>query len=122
MLSAFLFFIAGALTMRLLQFMLSVSPMLDIYKHAELTALQILLEIDVQSRTELKISKLVYEDLNKEEEYKEVEKALKQKYNSLITNSINRLKKCLPYKVTYNSLEEAVQYYMSTGANNGKKG
>jgi len=112
MLEYFIMFIAGAMTMRALQKMLDVAPNFNTWKHTEYTILQILADMHVQRLTANEIIKLMYEESGKQEEYVKVKSAIEQKYNALINNSLNNLKKNLPYKVEYNNLKEAVTIYL----------
>lgn len=110
MFSMFLFFIAGAISMRISQFLLSVNPSYRIYKEAESAALKIILETYAERQLSLKVLEILYKE---EQEYKLLEKTIKQKYDKLINKSISIIKKNLPYKVKYDTLDEAFKAYVS---------
>lgn len=112
MFQAFIFFLAGIITHKVLQFCLSITPNYNIYKEAEMTALKILGELYVARQTSLKVLKAIYESTDKQEEYFEAEKKIKVHYDTLINNSLLNIKKNLPYKVPYNTLNEAIAYYI----------
>lgn len=108
---AFLWFISGAILMRLLQWVLMITPNYYAWKHTEYTVLQILAELHVQKLTAIKILQLVYEEADRMEEYEKAKSLLEQKYDTLINNSLNNMKNNLPYKVEYNNVSEAAIHY-----------
>lgn len=112
MFQAFIFFLAGIITYKVLQFCLSITPNYNIYKEAEMTALKILGEVYVTRQVSLRLLKAVYESSEDKEEYFEAEKKIKVHCDTLINNSLLNIKKNLPYKVPYNTLNEAVSYYI----------
>lgn len=113
MLDAFIYFIAGATTLRVLQFVLSVKPNYYIFKETENTTLMILAGLHVNKLTALNILKLIYEDVDRQEDFEKVKIAINERYNALITRCITSLKSALPYKVEYNSLDEAMKIYFN---------
>lgn len=120
MFSAFIYFLVGALAMRVLQFFLAIRPSYDIYKTAEATALNVLIEMYVEREMSIKIVKLAYAEKD-EQEFYEVEKAIKQRYEVLFNNGIKKIKGSLPYKVKYDTLDEAVKIYLGNGEKNEQK-
>lgn len=111
MFDAFLFFVLGAVTFRILQVFLAITPNFYIFKEAEQVSLYILLELHVQRITALKVLELAYEESDKTEDFHKIKTILDERYNILITKCISNLKSRLPYKVQYNSLEEAASAY-----------
>lgn len=117
MLSAFLFFIAGAIAMRLGQFIFSINPNYYIFKATEYTVLTILAELHVQKLTANKIIEFAYEDAGRISEFKTVKSAIDLRYDALIISCLYNMKKHLPYKTSYNTLEEATVYYLQNKEN-----
>lgn len=111
MFDAFLVFVAGAAAMRLLQMILTINPNYYIFKEAETVSLYILMDLHIQRLTALKILELTYEECGKSEEFYKVKTAIDEKYNILITRTLSNLKSRLPYRVKYNTLQEAAEYY-----------
>lgn len=101
-------FLCGAVCMRLIQFMLSITPNYYIFKHAEYTIFRILAELHVTKMTTMKIVEICYADLEKDAEYKNVETAVNKRYEEIISKYIGKLKETLPYKTNYNNLTEAM--------------
>lgn len=113
MFDAFLMFVAGAAAMRLLQMLLAINPNYYIFKEAETVSLYILMDLHIQRLTAIKILELTYAECGKTEEFDKVKTAIDEKYNILITRTLSNLKNRLPYKVDYNTLQEAAEYYRS---------
>lgn len=109
---SFLFFLAGVITLRMLQFFLSITPNYNIYKESEMACLKMLGEFSVQKHTALNLLKVVYENSENKEEYYKAEKQIKLHFDTLINNSLLIIKNNLPYKVPYNTLNEAFTYYI----------
>lgn len=112
MLSAFIFFICGAIVMRALQAILDAKPNYYMWKHTEYTILQVLSDLHIQQLTANQIIKLAYEEAGKEEEFDKVKTVIEQKYDRLINTCLQNMKAKLPYKVKYNSVKEAVEQYL----------
>jgi len=108
MIDAFLYFIVGAVTMRILQLFLAVTPNYNIFKNAEYISLYVLGELHVQRLTALKILELSYEESDRSGEFEIVKNAMNERYDALINKCIANLKAQLPYKVQYNTLNEAL--------------
>lgn len=117
MLQYFIFFILGVLSLRLLQFMLAITPNYYIFKHAEYTVFKILGELHVQKLTVLKLMEICYHEIGKDAEYKSVESQVNKRYDDLINRYIKNLKSTLPYKTNYNSLDEAVKLLLEETRN-----
>jgi len=100
--------------MRMLQFFLSITPNYHIFKATEYVSLKILSDAYVDQLTALNVLKLTYEDADKLNEYIEIEKRIKQKNLALINKNIAVMKKYLPYKVPYTTIQEAAQHYVSS--------
>lgn len=113
MFTMFLFFIAGVFTHKALQFILSIKPNYDVYKHAEMCALNMLMHVYMEKDKSLSMLKLLADETDPES-YTKIENAIKARYNELITDSIKNIKMNLPYKVSYNTIEEAYQIYISS--------
>jgi len=108
MLEFFLYFIVGAVSMRILQIFLALTPNYNIFKEAEYVSLYILGELHVHRLTAIKILELSYEEAGRSEEFERSKDAINQRYDALINKCIENLKLRLPYKVEYNSLNEAL--------------
>jgi len=119
---AFLYFLAGILTHKIVQYILSITPNYYIYKHSELTAIKLLGEIYLTKLKSLEMLKIIYEHVGKEEEYAKAEKILKLNYETLINNSLSTMKLYLPYKVPYNSINEAISYFIQKNKVENKDG
>jgi len=110
---AFLYFMAGIVTYKVLQFILSVKPNFQVYKQAEMCALNVLLQINRDKTTSLKLLKTLADETDPES-YTKIENKLKANYDQLINNSIKTIKQNLPYKVSYNTIDEAYQIYVAS--------
>lgn len=119
MINLLIIFVCGAVTMRLLQWFLSITPNYYVWKHTEYTVLQILTDLHVQKLTANQILELAYEEAGKQEEYIKVKSVIEQKYNTLINNSLSNMKRKLPYKVKYGNVREAVETYLQKNKENG---
>lgn len=112
MFTAFIFFLTGVFTHKILQFFLSITPNYNIFKETEMVCLKMLGQLAVQQQTALNLLKIVYDSSEDKDEYYKIEKQIKLHYNTLINNSLLTIKNNLPYKVPYNTLNEAFTYYI----------
>lgn len=117
MFSYFIVFLCGVFTLRILQFVLSITPNYYIFKHAEYTVLRVLAELHVQKLTALKILELCYHESERSNEYYNVETAVNKRYDDIINKYIVNLKATLPYKTNYNNLADAVAEFLKESKN-----
>lgn len=76
--------------------------------------LKIIAEVYIASKTALKLSNTIIEYTD-EEQKEATQKAIKLRYDTLINSMVVNLKNSLPYKVKYNTLEEAATFYIKGG-------
>ncbi len=122
MFTAFLYFLAGVLTHKVLQFILSITPSFNIFKEVELTCLKVLTNMYVNQQQTIQVLKTVYDSAEDKEEFYKAEKTIKLHHETLINNSLAFMKKNLPYKVPYNTLNEALSYYIQKNKLENKDG
>ncbi len=109
MVDAFMFFVLGVVTMRVLQFLLGIVPNYYIFKQAEYSAFRILADVHLQKLTVMKIIEACYFDTGRGDEFLAIQNEVNKRYNDIISKCIERIKTSLPYKTTYNNLQEAIE-------------
>lgn len=104
----FIFFITGALSLRFLQALFSISSGYTVFKFTEFYCITIMTEIEIWRRQALQILELCYSEADRDEEFGEVQAKIHEKYNILQQNILSFLKSKLPYQTNYSNLSEAV--------------
>ena len=103
-LTYFVYFIAGAITTRLMQGLLSVIPSYQVFKFTEYYCVALMTEIEIWRHQALAIVKLAYEEAGRGEEFEKVERKIHEKYFLLQGNVLGVLKSKLPYKINYDGI------------------
>ena len=102
-----LFFLLGVFVNRLGHILLQIKPMQQYWKHAEYGALKVLAEAEVLRHQALAILEISYNDVDKQEEFKNVKEVINKMHNEQQTRLINRMRELLPYQTSYNTPQEA---------------
>lgn len=103
----FIFFLLGALTVKVLQALLSIIKSYSIFKFTEHYCITIMTEIETWRYQSLAIVKLCYEEAGREEEFAKVEQKIHEKFTLFQQNILGILKANLPYRTDYSNLMEA---------------
>ncbi len=105
-LNYFIFFIAGAMTMKLVQTLFSVIGGYKIFKFTEYYSVTLMAQIEMWRYQAVTIVKLCYDEAGRQEEFVEVEKKIHEKFFFLQQNVLGIIKSHLPYKVDYDTFLE----------------
>jgi hypothetical protein len=105
-LNYFIFFIAGAMTTKLAQALLSIIGSYRVFKFTEYYSVTLMAQIEMWRYQAVTVVKLCYDEAGREEEFREVEKKIHEKFFFLQQNVLQIIKNHLPYKVDYDTFLE----------------
>jgi hypothetical protein len=105
----FIFFIAGVLVSIIGHGLFNIVQLYKFWKSAEIGSFKVLAQANVLYYQSLTVLKLCYEESNKIEDYKVIEKVLTEKHEEAQKQLVSVMKNIIPYEVRYNTPKEALE-------------
>lgn len=105
----FLFFIAGVFASIVGHGLFNIVRLYKFWKAAEIGSFKVLAQSNVLYYQSLTVLKLCYEEANKIEDYKVIERVLTEKHEEAQKQLVSSMKQLIPYEVRYNTPKEALE-------------
>ena len=103
-------FILGMATLKTFQIIYNTDNTYRIFKYSEIYSMLLVLETEVWRKQCLKIIEVVYNDVDKQEDYEKITKLINKRFEEVQQSVIKLIKERLPYEIKYSTLQESEPY------------